>query len=384
MKIIKLCQKDLCTGCKACAQICPRHCISFEEDFEGFEYPNINIEQCIQCAQCMKVCPILTPAQETNNVSPKTIFIYSKDNKIIKKSSSGGFFSIVANFIFEHDGIVIGASMEDYSLKVSHTAISDSKELYKLQGSKYVQSDTNTIYSQTKELLNNNKIVLFTGTPCQIGGLYNYLKKDYPNLYTLDLICHGVPSFKFFRTYVEKLNRKKRIKSFSFRNTKNWNFDTSILEEDKRFYLVNEKDFYMKSFLKGETFRDSCYKCQFAKLPRTGDITIGDFWGINEFSHQLKANKYGNSVILLNNKKGEDLFHLISSQCHHEEVDIKYAIKRNHNIYEASIRPQCRNTIYKDMFSLDLKTLAKKYNHTYSLRNYLGFIKRYIINLTIK
>lgn len=372
---IELCPKDSCTGCKACMNSCKKNAITFYEDSEGFVFPKIDTNLCVKCGSCVRNCPILNPPKGNQDSHPLTYVAYAKDKKVITTSSSGGIFTLLANFILENGGIVFGASQQEGSLYVSHIPITSKKDIHFLQGSKYVQSDINNTYQTALEFLKLGKLVLFSGTPCQIAGLYSFIHKDYENLITAEVVCHGVPSYKFFKIYIDKLDIKN-ISRFNFRNEKIWSYDTIVYKKNKRKILIGEKDFYMRAFLHGDIFRESCYNCRFAKLPRIADVTLGDFWGIQKYKHSISTSPNGNSVIIINNEKGEHLINCILNECVYEEMDLEYAMKRNHNIYEPSLRPKNRSTIYSDMETMTLKQLAHKYGYNFTLRNYMGFIKR--------
>lgn len=205
---IRLCDKNICTGCKSCSNICPKKCITFSVDDEGFEYPVINKDICVECGLCTKACPILHPKPNLNKRNPSCYFAYSKDNNIVKNSSSGGLFYEFSRYVIEQRGVVVGAEMELDTLRVQQVLVEKKEDLIKLCGSKYIQSDANTIYKQCQQYLKAGRLVFFTGTPCMVGGLYSFLSKDYDNLYTAELICHGVPSFNFFKTYLGKTGYK--------------------------------------------------------------------------------------------------------------------------------------------------------------------------------
>lgn len=378
---MELCEKKYCTGCKACSQICGKNAISFVKDNEGFEYPIINTEICIKCQRCVNTCPVIN-RNRNNSMKPQTILTYAKDINLVKRSSSGGIFGIISNYILTNGGWVYGAYMEPTTFKVYHIGISDLNDLYKLQGSKYIQSDINNIYKQVKGKLDENCLVLFSGTPCQVAGLYSYLNKNYENLYTIDVVCHGVPSYDFFVKYLKKISIPySNISYIDFKNMKIWNYDTILyLKNKEKKILIGSDDFYMRSFLSGEIFRESCYRCPFTGFPRVADLTLGDFWGVNKFKHKLKTNRSGNSVVLINNQHGHILFNNIADKCFYEDVDLDSAIKYNHNIYESCLRPNSRDTIYSDMDKYTLKDLCEKYDHKFTFRNYLGCIKRRILN----
>lgn len=359
--MININDKSLCCGCHACLNICPRNAIVMKEDEKGFNYPIINKEKCINCGLCNKVCPILN-----NDSCEKKIEVWAMYNNNIDeriKSSSGGIFTLLAKEILKKDGVVFGA-MFDNNFKVYHSYITKEEELYKLQGSKYVQSDIGDSYKKTKKFLEDGKYVLFTGTSCQIEGLNHYLNKDYNKLYTQDIICHGVPSPKVWKKYLEyiKKQKKENIRAITFRNKdKGWaKFQTKILF-DKKLYRVNHKDdSFMKSFLCNICLRDSCYNCKFKKKYRNSDITLADFWGIKYVLPELNDDK-GVSMVILNSSKGKELFDCIKDKCTYKKTEIEYITKYN-SAYIKSVKNNLnREDFFKNLDNIDFDKLVDKY-----------------------
>lgn len=380
---IQLCTTEKCTGCKACGDICPIKCITFKEDSEGFYTPDINRDVCIKCGRCMKTCPVITPPTDTNTHNPKTYHAYSLNQQTVKSSSSGGIFVELAKSIISQGGIVCGVTQIKGSLKSVNIAIDKFDDIQLLQGSKYVQSDASNIYSTAIKALTNGQKVLFSGTPCQIAGMKNAVGKNKENLFLVEVICHGVPSYRFFKRYLNQVSNLSPS-YFEFKNNAIWDYDTIMYDNrNRKHILIAKKDFYMKAFLSEEIFQNACYSCPFAKLPRQADITLGDYWGIENYEPHNSINKSGNSVILINNEKGMSLLNAIESACYISEVELKNVVKRNHNIYEPSKYKPQRATIYSDMDRLSLSDMAKKYNHRFTIRNYLGFLKRRIKEIFI-
>ena len=351
--------KKACCGCGACAQKCPKKAITMTEDKNGFLYPKIDKEKCINCGLCLRVCP----SKKNNDISINKIKAYAAKNKNttdLKKSSSGGIFSAIAKYILNQNGVVYGAAYSN-DLSVKHIRIEKESELFKLQGSKYVQSNTTEIYEKVKKDLEQQKEVLFSGTPCQIKGLTNYLIKKYDNLTTCDLVCHGVPSQKLFKKYINYLEKKhkKRIISYDFRNKekKGWGLTSKIVFEDKsEKYINSDFDRYYSNFLNCNTYRESCYNCKFANLNRPSDITLADYWGVLSI-HNDFYNKNGVSLILVNTTKGEKIMNDISQNVEIIETDINYAITKNKNLIMPSKKPTARKKIYDD---IDKKDYIKK------------------------
>lgn len=307
--------KEECCGCTACLHVCPVKCITMKEDEEGFQYSVIDEKKCIHCHKCKEVCPICNI--ENLNKKTETFVGYSKDEEIRKQSSSGGIFTIIAEWIIQQKGVVFGASFDE-KFEVHHIVVETKEELEKLRGSKYVQSRLENVYPEVKRYLEMKRKVLFTGTACQISGLKKYLNKEYKNLYTVDVLCHGVPSPKIWRMYLEE--KKKQyyapIKKIEFRNKeKGWNnFSINIEFSNMQRYCVQFfEDKYMRLFLGNIDLRPSCYECRFKGIPRMSDISIGDSWGIEKKIPDMNDDK-GTSVILIHSSKGKKMFNAIKDK----------------------------------------------------------------------
>ena len=338
--MININEKTQCCGCSSCFNICPKQAISMEYDSDGFLYPFVDKSKCIKCGLCLKVCPIntaedfkigrledLQPPRKTAIVKNKVLEVYGAKNKNIDeqvKSSSGGMFSIFANYVLDNNGIVFGASF-DSNWKVVHKYIDKKDNLDDLRRSKYVQSDINTTYKQAKQFLDDNKLVLFTGTPCQIGGLKSFLQKDYENLLTADIICHGVPSSKVWGKFLEENFNLKQMKDINFRDKYiGWiSFFDSYNIKGKQYKSLIQKfiklikvkritsmfvsqylySSYFKGFLKNLFLRPSCHNCSFKSNVKS-DFALGDLWGINNILPEM-YDKKGVSVLTINSQKGK-------------------------------------------------------------------------------
>lgn len=305
--------KELCTGCAACAAICPKQIIEMSEDKEGFFYPTVNMNECIGCNKCVKICPI-----ENNQVqceryySPLILAAQSQNVNIRKDSTSGGIFSELAMSVLKDEGFVVGAVYED-DWSVKHIITDDIHKLEEIRSSKYIQSSMWKAYKEIIKVVSQEKKVFICGTPCQIAGLYNVLGKDYENLVTADFICAGVNSPKVFRKYIKMLEKKynSKVIKVKFKNKKyGWhNFSTKIDFENKKVYIKDRyTDKFMRGYLEYNCFlRKACYNCMFLKYPHLADITLGDFWGIENVKKEIDDD-LGTSVIMLNSRKGEVMF----------------------------------------------------------------------------
>lgn len=299
--MINLASSTTCTGCTACYNTCSQHAIKMEEDIEGFLSPHIEKDLCIECGKCIQVCPVISP--EYNNSEPVCFAGYA-ESAVREKSSSGGIFTVLANSYLNEGGWVCGAAY-DSTFNVKHILVNQKDDLEKLRGSKYVQSDMTNIFRSVKKLLDQDKKVLFSGLPCQVAGLKKYLGKEYDALLTIDLFCHGVPSPKVYRKYLNEISPKKIVK-IDFRNKEHygWSSSSTITFEDGTQYKNSHReDYFYKAFLPCMSVRNSCSRCKFSHTPRQGDISIGDYWGVEKYLPALNDGK-GVSAILVNNEKG--------------------------------------------------------------------------------
>lgn len=280
---MEICDRIRCTGCQACMNICPSGAISFKEDEKGFSYPVIS-DKCINCGACKVVCPRNT-GMLLNSGDPRVYAAFTKDKNIRQKSSSGGMFTELAKKILEQDGVVFASQLSVDCKKVFFNSCEKIDDLGKFQGSKYVQSSPGLVFQQVKKRLLMNQKVLFLGVPCQVDGLKKYLNKEYDNLITVDIICHGVPSPKLWRdycTYLEDLNAAKII-NVSYRYKKpSWTIFSLKIDYNNGKSFVSSKfnDPYLISFLKDLTMRENCYSCEYTSIHRTGDITLAIFGDI--------------------------------------------------------------------------------------------------------
>lgn len=360
-KIVLFDKKENCCACGACFNICPKNAISMVTDEYGFMYPKIDEEKCIGCGACQRVCAFQY-IEEINK--PKNVFVSARrDNDKIMQSASGGIFAVFAEKILKENGIVCGAALveENGVLEPKHICIDKIEDLSKLLGSKYVQSDTNTVYKDIKKYLLDNRKVLFSGTPCQVAGLKLFLGKCYNNLLTLDIICHGVPNAEFFKGYLNVLEKKfnGKVLDFKFRDKKcGWGPYTmyvKMLKSDKivvNKYFPLEESSYAHMFLCTENLRKNCYKCKYTNENRTGDITIGDYWGVEkEHPDLLRENggildRYkGISVAIVNTNNGKIWLDKCKNELYLYPSTFEQAAKVNTQLREPSSYGKFRNKI---------------------------------------
>lgn len=353
-----------CTGCHACYSICPKDAISMVENSEGFQEPKIDKVKCINCNLCSNICPVNNIDSNNNFNKPKIYASWSLDKENKKTSSSGGCFYEYAKYIISTGGIVIGAGFDD-DFNVIHKAVEKIEDIELLKGSKYVQSKIDNMYKKTKTYLDKKIKVLFVGTPCQIAGLYAFLNnKVYNELYTLDLICHGVPTPKLYRKYLNEIKEEKKsdIKSVSFRNKdKGWKkFSMKVQLESYTYRKTLNKDSYMRLFLNNICLRESCYECEFSKIPRQADITLGDYWGIGDKYDDLDDDT-GVSEIVINSNKGEELNAMIRNNIFMKETEFKYGIKVNPCLVGSVSKSINRENFFEELELLSCKQLVNKY-----------------------
>lgn len=364
--MIDIKEKQNCCGCSACAQRCPKQCISMIEDEEGFLYPQINKDICINCGICEKVCPIINQGKEKY---PIKIFACKNKNEDIRtNSSSGGLFTAIAEEVIKKGGVVFGAQFDSqWNIRIAYTE--NLEGLKAFQGSKYAQAFIDNSYKDAETFLKKGRLVLFSGTSCQISGLHNYLHHEYENLITIDFICHGVPSQKIFHLFLdEELSRYKfgknlkrirdnfytcsksdiKIKNIKFREKslgwKNLVFSLTLSQKDKNNenYILSSQfsnTSYGSLFLHNLTLRPSCYKCPSKAGKSCSNITIADFWGVNKFYPEFDDNK-GITLAIINNNKGEE--YIPFNKIRYIEPTFEQAFENNKGYFKSTLQPPRR------------------------------------------
>lgn len=322
--------KANCVGCYGCYNICPQNAITMKEDTEGFFYPVIQREQCIQCEACSRVCPVSNSAVNTNDSEPETYAAINEDWTVRRESSSGGIFQLIAEPILQQGGVVFGAGFDE-EWGVVHQAVQDKNELAKLRTSKYVQSRIENTYSNVKKILESGRQALFVGTPCQCIALKRYLTKEYTNLTLVDFICHGVPSPAVWRQYCTWRTCGKEIERISFRN--------KYLAKDL------EHDLYLKGFLQNLYLRPSCHQCKFCRKHRPTDLTLADFWGVQEELPEMYDGK-GTSLVFIHSKKGQKIFESLKAK--KKKTTFAKAIKYNPSMVQPAIPSPNRKQFFQE------------------------------------
>jgi coenzyme F420-reducing hydrogenase beta subunit len=357
---------EKCCGCTACKNVCPRRAIFMESDEKGFLYPHIDPMLCVECGLCRKVCPFSYDfSTELNLPQPGVYAVKHKSDQVRMQSSSGGMFTAVSHYVLEQGGTVYGAAFNaDFS--VSHQRAESAQQSDLFRGSKYIQSDLVDTFQDVKTDLKNGRYVLFSGTPCQTAGLYSYLKNslvDMENLILCDLVCHGVPSPEIFQQYLKYIKKKyvSDITSMTFRYKPiGWKAQAIDIEfENKANYISPvTADIFYQLFLRNIILRDSCYKCPFANLRRPSDLTLGDFWGIENCMPDFEDSK-GISIVLVNTEKGKRIFSAVSDSLNCRPVNTLDYIQPN--LRHPSIPSSKREAFWEDYQNHGFGYVARKY-----------------------
>lgn len=358
---------EKCTGCGACVQRCPKRCISWTQREFGFRYPQIDKDACVNCGQCEKVCPI-DKALEVS-AEQKAYAAVHKDDEVLAKSTSGGAFTAIADAVFAQGGIVYGAAMLD-GMQVKHIRTGGKDDFEGLRSSKYLQSDTGTTYQMVEQDLKQGKTVLYSGTPCQIDGLKNSLGKDYENLYTVDIVCHGVGSQAYFDKYMDYAReRYGKIKALRFRSKEyaGWSCGGVVVVDSsdclKKIPYRDFDNYYYSYFLSGDIYRKSCYSCKYANTNRVGDFTLGDYWGVEALNLSLQTEN-GCSLLLVNNRHAMQLLDEIES-LDRVETTVEQAAHCNKQLNAPSKLMDSRQKRIEEYVSMSGQQIQKVYLKTH-------------------
>lgn len=361
--MIEIKEKSQCCGCTACSSICPKKAIVMKQDEEGFMYPIIDKSKCVNCGLCDKVCPVKNVKEE--RFEQKAYIVNNKNDEIRKDSTSGGAFTPIAEYVLNRGGVVFGATF-DKNYNVVHTYVDNKESLTILRGSKYVQSFLGDTFKQVKDFLNDNRMVCFSGTPCQIEGLKKFLQKDYKNLITVDVMCHAAPSPLVWKKYlnyeVSKLKGKK-IKKVLFRDKSKYGYkySTMTIKTDKDEYSKGvESDPYLRAFFGDLSDRPSCYDCKFKKQCHVSDFTIWDCFVVDNFDKNLDDDK-GTSRILINTENGRNIFDKIKENYSYTEVKTQSLVKNVKEMLNSVEMNEERILFFKDLNELDENTFFEKW-----------------------
>jgi NAD-dependent dihydropyrimidine dehydrogenase PreA subunit len=359
-----ICSKDSCTGCGACRNACPRQCIHMQQDDEGFLFPEVYLHSCNSCGNCRRVCPALSARLPRHGDFPNVYACWNRDNTVRFQSASGGVFSAIAEEVIKRRGIVYGAAF-DNKLHLKHLPIYNSNELWRLRSSKYIQSDTGTVYSEIDQFLNEKRPVLFSGTPCQVAALKAYVAHD-NDLLTCDLLCHGVPSPGLFAKYVAYLEDVYglSLSAINFRHKRaGWEMPSTVALFDNKHEKVlrRKEDSFKYGFSHSITLRRSCYRCPYAGVERHGDISLGDFTKIGEAEPFFHSVKQGVSLVLVNSPKGELMLESCSGTLFLERRTLAEAQRCQARLRVPARKPPSRQDFFIDYQRLEYGELAHKY-----------------------
>ena len=394
--MIQIIDKQDCVGCNACTQICPKKCISMSEDHEGFIYPKIDLAQCIDCGRCNSVCPVIN--QNEARLPSAVYAVKNIDESIRKESSSGGVFTLLAEQVILKGGVVFGVRF-DAHWEVVHSYCETIEELKKFRGSKYVQSVVGDSFRHVSQFLKSGRQVLFTGTPCQVAGLNKYLNKSYPNLLTVDFVCHGVPSPKVFNLYLNEIVNKRstaikqmhlsshvnnlKINDIQFRSKelgwKKFSFNLSLTynegieSKSDSFSQHLKKNIFMKGFLSDLYLRPSCSACPSKSFKSGSDITIGDFWGIENFYPDFDDDR-GCSLVLINSDLGLKYYTAVMGSCKSIPVEYKIALKGNSAIEHSVEHHPKRTSFFEDYTNGNIIELIYKTTKPRLMRRILSVL----------
>ena len=398
--MITIYNKAKCCGCSACEAICPRNCIELKADTEGFFYPNVNITDCINCRKCEQICPINNPYEELPFEQVGYI-VQNKNEQILRESTSGGAFTSIAKYVIQNKGIVFGVALTD-KLMAHHVWVDNVDALTIFRNSKYIQSYMGDTYNKVKSFLNQDRLVCFSGTPCQVEGLMHFLGKEYNNLITVDVVCRAVPSPMVFGKYLD-FQRKRmgdEIKTVRFRD-KFYGYKYSTLniitdKNNKNYHQGVETDSWLRAFFSGICNRPSCYECQFKKRYRKSDFTIWDCFNVGRFSKELDNDK-GATRLLIHTNKGNQIFQNIENTFQYIQIQptklidgtaemikpVKYNNKRSDFMQDAAILES--EALFNKYFP---KTLKVKVEHSIRMMCYrLGvysILKKAYVKITHK
>lgn len=384
--MINVSDKSQCCGCWACENICPKKCITMKEDHEGFRYPEIDEDSCINCGLCERVCPIKLPKQ--NDDVPLSYVVQHKNSNILRTSTSGGFFTSIAKYAIEKGGVVFGATF-DVNMELRHSYSDTLEGCKKFRGSKYVQSLIGDTYKQAKSFLDSGRMVVFSGTPCQIAGLYGFLKERiYENLITVDLVCHGVPSPLLFRKYIsfyEKKGKSKIINYLSRDKYYGYDYSTATIFFDnkkKQYHKGMEADIMLRLYFKNICSRPSCYNCHFKTLNRVSDFTIFDCWNAQSVSKKFSRN--GATNVFIHTPKGQLVFDKIKEDFLFASSQINYIIEHDGLMIKHFVPVNSeRDEFFNDLNKQDIKYIENKYLNNSNLKKICAFLKPFLYRIGI-
>lgn len=355
-------QKNQCSGCGVCALLCPAHCITMQRDSEGFLYPAVDAQQCIDCGLCTKRCPIHTKI-DTGDFDRRVFLVQHRDDRIRRESTSGGAFTAIAETVIDSGGVVFGAAMCE-GFRVCHIPVFDKEGLSRFRNSKYAQSDLGDSFASVKQYLEEDRTVLFSGTPCQVAGLKSYLGDNPEKLITVDVVCRGVPSPLVFEKYID------------YQNKKLGKFDNVVFRDKYAGYTHTTMSFYncgqclyhngleydpmLKLFYKGLISRPSCADCRFKGVERPSDFTLWDCFSASDTAKEFDDNK-GTTNVMLHSEKAEALFGAMRERIRSREGDAQKICRSSAEMSNSASAHPDRNRFFSDMENMDAESLFRKW-----------------------
>ena len=375
--------KSNCSACGACAQICPEKCITLKPNAQGMVFPEINESKCINCNLCEKVCH-LNNNTACEREEQHAYAISHREQAVVNRSTSGGAFTAIAKYALSKGGAVFGCAYTD-GLIPRHICAENEEDLLRLNGSKYVESTIVDTYRQTKEILDTGRVVLYSGTPCQIAGLKAFLKKPYENLITVDIVCHGVAPQAYFQKYIDWLESKNdlRITNYDFRSKRNSGWSISGIMEgisNKNGKNITKKAFYSNEyyyyhFLKGTIYRESCYSCKYASINRPGDFSLGDLWGAECLDLEYSIDN-GCSLVLANNAKANEILQTL--EVNKTEIPLEFAVKYNKQLQHPSPKPESRAAVLEKFTTCSAQEINSWFRKKTVVVRLKGTLKRLV------
>lgn len=385
--------RNRCCGCSACASVCPHDCISMVFDAEGFIYPSVDTTKCVNCNLCDKVCPVLASRQDAE---PKGTFAaHYVDDTIVKKSSSGGIFTVLAHHVISKQGVVYGAHYDD-KMNVVFSCAYTNEDVAKFRGSKYVQARINDCYQDVAQKLKQGVTVLFTGTPCQIAGLKSFLRKPYDNLFTMEVVCHGVPSEKIWHKHLHVITEKHfngiDINNLIFRYKEDdWRrYKLRYVSCNNNVYVTpRSEDAYFRGFVQCLYSRPSCDNCQFKKGASGADLTVGDLWGAEKILGD-GGNRLGESLVIVNTDRGVEWLRQDAGLLSMTEINLADATPYNEGLRETAVPHRNRASFFQkvdEVADVDVlinemlkpNTTERLKEATEKIRNLLSRIKNKVV-----
>lgn len=380
--MIEIKNKINCCGCGACETICPKNCIILCMDKNGFYYPRLKKEDCIECGACERVCPVINLPPRKKSI--KKMFACSSNDLYSKShSSSGGMFYLLASYILMNKGVVFGVKLSDDCRTAFFTYVKSNEMLYSLLGSKYIQAHTKQIYTNVRNELKRGIPVLFSGTPCHVAALKNFLKKEYSNLYLVDISCHGVPSEKAWNRYLDFREKCEgaKVVSASFRSKESGWRDFSVstnFSNGSHYAEIFIKDSFGKAFTERLLFRPSCEHCKFKGVNRWSDITLADFWGIDEIIDAFNDDE-GTSLVIVHSEKGLHILNAIKEFSKMVPITQEQGTRRNPYIYRSVVPHSNKKKFFDALDDDSFDSLVEQYaTKEFVIQDFIFDLKRYI------